>query len=411
MSISLAQPTSVGSGVTSKAFGSNVTAGNLLVAMFWTSSPGTVVSIPTDSRGNVWTQCVPRNFYAGTGGTEIWWAKASSSGSCTITINLSGGATVAGVSLREYASTQGWPSNPFDVKATGTGSSTLASSGAVTSHGNGVIVAAGGTGGGTVSAGSGFGDYDNPAGYGCYEDKLNVAAGSVSATFGISSQNTWNISMAVFIENSGTTYNDSLTFGLTGGTGDTGSATQSAAVALGSFGTAGDAPAATIPGAAQLGVQGGSAMATAAVIAQAIAAGILDAIAAAQSGGGASVYNNTIGLGASAAETSGVALGSSLAAAFGEALAAQSLVTLSSIAAVGLRIGGSLASTGVISFRDSVALGAFARALAVTLADVLIGRVLISDGPAFTASSSDKLAAVAIAGDALAGKASANDYV
>jgi len=75
-------------GSQSLAFTSNVTAGNVLIAVGYTYGSGIDLNAISDSRGNAWT----RNVYGGNNGSfsGIWSCVAKDSGICTVTCGGTG---------------------------------------------------------------------------------------------------------------------------------------------------------------------------------------------------------------------------------------------------------------------------------------------------------------------------------
>lgn len=76
------------------AYSSNVTQGNLLIAVLSSGNPqvGTTISSVTDTQGNTWTAAASTSdpFVTSTE-TEIWWAVAKATGANTATVNATSG--------------------------------------------------------------------------------------------------------------------------------------------------------------------------------------------------------------------------------------------------------------------------------------------------------------------------------
>lgn len=203
-SISRAQTSTGCLNVSTCAYGSNVTNGNMLVVGLVTGGTSTVTNL-TKSSGTAaigsFTRVSGRTFLTGAGGSELYWAKVTGTGSLT----LDCGVVSCSFHLREYSATNGWPSNPFDVQATTTGTSNAPSSGnATTTAANDLLVALTSHVSGTASAGTGFGDLLTTGFPSDSEDQLNVAAGTYAGTFSLTASAGWTVCFAAFKENAST---------------------------------------------------------------------------------------------------------------------------------------------------------------------------------------------------------------
>jgi hypothetical protein len=108
-------------------FGSNVSAGNLIVVGVETYNTGITVGV-TDSCGNTYTQA---GSYATNGliKSSLWYARNITGGACTITVTPSASAYVS-IQASEYSGAD--RVSPLDSVATGTGTSTTPSTSALT---------------------------------------------------------------------------------------------------------------------------------------------------------------------------------------------------------------------------------------------------------------------------------------
>lgn len=112
-------------GITSLAFNSNVTVGNLLLFMTGTSNTDSTATV-TDNAGNVWT-FVPSPIVA-TARTGMFWAIANATGPITVTIVEMFGGTPYGLMVAEYSGVNAVPfdgSNKGDSGFAGTFSNPL----------------------------------------------------------------------------------------------------------------------------------------------------------------------------------------------------------------------------------------------------------------------------------------------
>lgn len=100
------------------AFTNNVVAGNLLVAMLSHSAAFTINSI-TDSQGNTWQEAVA-------GGssmqTRIWYARAGSSGACTLTFDYAAAAAPQTCIIEASGFPNGVATDDIDFNNAATGS-------------------------------------------------------------------------------------------------------------------------------------------------------------------------------------------------------------------------------------------------------------------------------------------------
>lgn len=136
MALSVVQSTqsaNIGAGTNPKthAFGSNVSAGSLLVMCTGGTGNSTSVSGVTDSLGNFWSKA--GRYFDGTANqySDIWYTTSASSGACTVSVTFTGGTLSTALALVEVS---GWTSVPVVVHKTSTalGSGTSHTFGSVT---------------------------------------------------------------------------------------------------------------------------------------------------------------------------------------------------------------------------------------------------------------------------------------
>lgn len=186
-----------GSSYALTAFGSNVTAGNLIVVAVEALS--LTVSSVTDNQSNTYQKAVSK---LNSLDSELWYAYNVGGGNKpTITVNLSSAGSSAAIA-QEFSGIVS-ASNPLDQTASNSGSSGSPSSGttAITSQGEELIVAAAALGG-SLSVGTGYSNFvnkaDGGAGNDCgMESKVASSTGTQSATFGGSSAS-WASTIATF---------------------------------------------------------------------------------------------------------------------------------------------------------------------------------------------------------------------
>ena len=191
-----------GSGSTAQvAFGSPVTAGNLVVVAVtvWHSNDVTSVS---DNKGNTYHKAVEAN-NSGSGYTHIWYAVATTGGPLTITATIaaSDGATVA---VGEYSYP---PGAVISVDATEQGhagsAGTVVSLGSIPVTKPDLLVMVANLGGstGTSTAGSGWSMRQNTPGGGgmAYQDQLNPSSSPVTSTLSLANGAYWTAVSGAFL--------------------------------------------------------------------------------------------------------------------------------------------------------------------------------------------------------------------
>ena len=178
------------------------TAGNLnVVVVGWNDTSSSVQSV-TDSHSNTYTLAVGP--IRGTGLSQsIYYAKNIASGSNTVTATFNQAAAAVDMRVLEYSGVD--TLNPLDATASGTGSSSTASSGsALTNAGNELVVAADTVATGNAGPGPGFTkriitspDSD------LVEDEIVSTAGTYGATALLTSSGPWVMQMATFKSSGG----------------------------------------------------------------------------------------------------------------------------------------------------------------------------------------------------------------
>ena len=115
---------SAGTGSVAVAYPSNVVAGRLLIAQCSNYGSAIGTGDVTDSQGNTWTRV--STVSNGSAHAAIFWALAGSSAANTVTLNT-GGSEYPTLAILEVVGTPA--ASPFDVQATGTGTSASHSTG------------------------------------------------------------------------------------------------------------------------------------------------------------------------------------------------------------------------------------------------------------------------------------------
>lgn len=179
-----------GNTVVSCAYGSNVVAGNLLVAAVFLGDPSTTPAVASvaDTQSNTWNSAT----ISRTGGTsnstvQIYFAIAGSSASCNVSATISGAASTSGFAIHifEFSGTalssvqDGSGASALTVSTSPSVTLTVASSGSL-------IVAAANNSAGTPTVGSGYTagpTPQNPWSADQSEYNVNVSSGSIAAGF------------------------------------------------------------------------------------------------------------------------------------------------------------------------------------------------------------------------------------
>lgn len=190
-----------------RAFSSNVTAGNLLVArVVWQGVAGITLNSVTDTQGNTWTIHASTLSYNASLSQYVQIASctAGSSAANTVTATLSSG-TPKGITLDEYNNSAGTLVFDSGTSATGTGS-TINSGDITTASDNGLAVsqysAKKSVGGAFVSLTNSFVEQNVYTAYWYYSDIHNLDLGvagteSAGGTFASGSSD-WMCNIAAF---------------------------------------------------------------------------------------------------------------------------------------------------------------------------------------------------------------------
>jgi Glycosyl hydrolases family 16/IPT/TIG domain len=171
------------------------TAGDLNVVVVGWGDVTSLVSMVTDSNGNIYSQA--GGTATGSGLRQaIFYAKGIAAGSNTVTVTFNQAAAYPDMRIMEYSGLD--TSNPLDVTAAGVGTGTTASSAAATTAANELIIGAGNNGDGFSGAGTGFTlrmiDYYGNLG----EDEIVSSTGSYSVSAPLKKSTSWVMQMATF---------------------------------------------------------------------------------------------------------------------------------------------------------------------------------------------------------------------
>lgn len=168
------------------AYGSNVTAGNLLVCHIYANHG---ISGVADSRSQTFTSAVNVTDGATYSLATFYYANTTG-GADTVTVTFAGAITYASLQCSEYSGVA--TSSPLDKFASnsqttpGTGANAV-TSGSVTTTTDGQLIVGWSTaltvGAGTTSAGTGFTGRTNVFGDTLCEDQVQTSAGGIAATF------------------------------------------------------------------------------------------------------------------------------------------------------------------------------------------------------------------------------------
>ena len=168
------------------AYGSNVTAGNLLVCHIYANHG---ISGVADSRSQTFTSAVNVTDGATYSLATFYYANTTG-GADTVTVTFAGAITYASLQCSEYSGVA--TASPLDQTAsnsqTDPGTATDAvTSGSVTTTTNGQLIVGFSTalvvGAGTLSAGTNYTGRTNVFGDTLYADRVQTSAGSIAATF------------------------------------------------------------------------------------------------------------------------------------------------------------------------------------------------------------------------------------
>ena len=184
-------------GTIASAFGSNVTAGHLIVV---TAGAGTASNTVTDTQGNTYTLAKDgTNPAMNSGGgyqVAIWYAVATSTSADTVTLHYPASQTFRRIAIHEYSGV-----NTLDVASSNIGNGTTVSTGsATTNHDNELIFGWMVSDNGVTSAGSGY-NLRETSGSESTMDKSVNSTGSYNVTAPTTSSQ-WIGLMATFYYNS-----------------------------------------------------------------------------------------------------------------------------------------------------------------------------------------------------------------
>ena len=220
-------------------------SGDLNVVVVGWNDSAAVVSAVTDSTGNTYARAVGPTVQSGYASQSIYYAKdiaPAAAGVNSVTVTFASAATNPDIRILEYRGAD--PSNPVDVTAASSGSSTSTSSGsATTTNATDLIFGANLVQTSATGPGSGFTErmLTTPDGD-IAEDEMVTAAGSYSATGPVTPSGEWIMQMVAFRTASGGTVSPTVTgvspnSGSTpGGTAVTITGTNFAAGATATFG-------------------------------------------------------------------------------------------------------------------------------------------------------------------------------
>lgn len=184
-----------------KAYGSNVTAGNVLVAIFlWGSS--TQTATVSGSLNGAFT-AIATSLATQAGGpfrTEVFYKVAASSGAETITATCSGNNSQREIVIFELSGADTGTIPDSQIAATGSSANPATNITIVAQPG--MIVAYGASTAGTVTAGAGYSSAVAQNGD-ASESKVYSATGSTSVPFIDASIGSWIISAAAFRQSAG----------------------------------------------------------------------------------------------------------------------------------------------------------------------------------------------------------------
>lgn len=218
MAIANVQKTSVtGSFASPKtlAFGSNNTAGNLLIVAAM-SGGGGALGTPTDSIGNAAYSAPQASVsVAGSGEFRVWYLANCKGGANTVSCSVASG-NISEIHISEWSGVAAV--TPIDKSINGTGSSTTPSSGSQTTTANGELIYGFCASATTAIVGSGFALVTDGGNGNICEFQIQASAGAIAATF-TQATGAWGVTMATFkaAAVSGKLFHSSLLAGLGAG--------------------------------------------------------------------------------------------------------------------------------------------------------------------------------------------------
>jgi len=191
-----------GAGVTSLSvpFGTNNTAGNLIIAFVRMSNPSQTVAV-SDRTGNIYADAVAQTQTTDGHQIHVFYAKNILSGANTVTASFSGSNNNPWLAIYEYSGLS--TTNPLDQTAKAQGSGTAVSTTSITSSANELVFAAAGFPSGysgTVTAGAPFALQlqDTATSRSATEAAFATSSGSFAGTFALSSSTNWSAAVSTF---------------------------------------------------------------------------------------------------------------------------------------------------------------------------------------------------------------------
>jgi RHS repeat-associated protein len=170
-------------------------ANDVLVAIVGTNSGSPVTSVSSLSGGGVTTWNLGKAVSSTTvGDEEIWYGIVTSSGSTTVTVNMSSGTHKVDTEVIEYTGVNLYDTTPLVTSASSSGNSSTVSTPSLSATGSGDIVidAANSLGAVSSSPSSPWVDYAGPTGNkNPVTTRVVTTTGSYSTSWGLSSSTHW----------------------------------------------------------------------------------------------------------------------------------------------------------------------------------------------------------------------------
>jgi hypothetical protein len=173
-------------------------AGDLNVVVIGFSNGTRTVQSISDSRGNAYALAVGPT--TNSARQAIYYAKnilSAGAGANTVTVSLSGSSAYVDLRIAEYSGID--TANPLDVTVAGTGTSTSANSGSVTTtSANNLLVGAAYSGATVTGAGGGYTQRLSSFNTNNLQDRIVTTTGSYNATASVSPSVFWIMQFAAF---------------------------------------------------------------------------------------------------------------------------------------------------------------------------------------------------------------------
>lgn len=181
----------------SLSYGSNVTAGDLLIAAFSYGSQGTVNTV-IDSQSNTWARADTAVNGTNNAAVDVWYAIAGSTGANTVTVHWTAQLTVGCFAIREY--TGNASSSVLGNHTNATGSGTGATTTSISLSAGSLLFGAGAETSVALSVGSGFTSRESGGSTALLltEDQVTVSPASIPVTFTSTLGLAWGIVGAEF---------------------------------------------------------------------------------------------------------------------------------------------------------------------------------------------------------------------